>query len=301
MDGPWQIGHRTAADYGKLAAEAGKAMKLVDSSIELVVCGSSSRGMATFGQWEAEVLASTYQHVDYISLHAYYEQEDGDLDSFLCSAVDMDAFIEDVIATCDYAKVLHRSSKTLQLSFDEWNVWSQRAYAALPARDWQHAPPLIEDTYSVADAVVVASYLITLLNHADRIGIACQAQLANVIAPIRTETRGSAWRQTIFHPFAQIANNAKGSALHVPAKSGIVRSAEIRRGAERGVRGHLRRRDGPARPVRGQPGQLTTARSAHRPTIDAPLGNRRPAAAQRLRHRRRQFRRPTRSGAAQSW
>jgi len=226
MDGPWQVGHRTAADYGKLASEAGKTMKLVDPSIELVVCGSSSRGMATFGTWEAEVLASAYEHVDYISLHAYYEQEDGDLDSFLSSAVDMDAFIEEVIATCDHSKALHRSSKTLQLSFDEWNVWSQTAYAALPTRDWQQAPPLIEDTYSVADAVVVASYLITLLNHADRIGIACQAQLANVIAPIRTETRGPAWRQTIFHPFAQIANNARGSALHVPVKSSLVRSAK---------------------------------------------------------------------------
>jgi len=226
MDGPWQVGHRTAADYGKLASQAGKTMKLVDPSIELVVCGSSSRGMATFGTWEAEVLASAYEHVDYISLHAYYEQEDGDLDSFLSSAVDMDAFIEEVIATCDHSKALHRSSKTLQLSFDEWNVWSQTAYAALPTRDWQQAPPLIEDTYSVADAVVVASYLITLLNHADRIGIACQAQLANVIAPIRTETRGPAWRQTIFHPFAQIANNARGSALHVPVKSSLVRSAK---------------------------------------------------------------------------
>ena len=226
MDGPWQVGHRTAADYGRLAAEAGKAMKLVDPGIELVACGSSARSMETFAHWEAEVLASTYEHVEYISMHAYYEQHDDDLDSFLATAVDMEAFIEEVIATCDHVKALRRSKKTLQLSFDEWNVWTQRAFAAQPERGWERAPHLIEDTYSVADAVVVASYLIAMVNHADRIGIGCQAQLANVIAPIRTEPGGPAWRQTIFHPFAAMSKYAKGLALRVPVESRAVRTAK---------------------------------------------------------------------------
>ena len=224
MDGPWQIGAKTATDYGKLAAEAAKAMKAVDPAIELVVCGSSGRGMATFGHWEADVLARTYEHVDYISLHAYYEEDDGDADSFLASAVDMDAFINEVVATCDHAKALQRSTKTMRLSFDEWNVWYQKAYHNQPARDWEQAPHLIEDTYSVLDAIVVGSYLITLLNHADRVGVACQAQLANIIAPIRTEPGGLAWRQTIFHPFALVARYALGRALQVPVTTGTVTS-----------------------------------------------------------------------------
>ncbi len=226
MDGPWQVGHRTASDYGRLAAEAGKAMKLVDPSIELVACGSSARSMETFAHWEAEVLTSAYDYVEYISMHAYYEQHDDDLDSFLATAVDMEAFIEEVIATCDHVKAVRRSSKTMQLSFDEWNVWTQRDFAAQPERDWERAPHLIEDTYSVADAVVVASYLIALVNHADRIGIGCQAQLANVIAPIRTEPGGPAWRQTIFHPFAAMSRYATGVALRVPVESHAVRTAK---------------------------------------------------------------------------
>ena len=224
MDGPWQIGAKTATDYGKLAAEAAKAMKAVDPGIELVVCGSSGRGMATFGQWEADVLARTYEHVDYISLHAYYEEHDGDADSFLASATDMDAFIDEVVATCDHAKALHRSTKTLRLSFDEWNVWYRSAFDGRPASDWEQAPHLIEDNYSVLDAVVVGSYLITLLNHADRVGVACQAQLANIIAPIRTEPGGPAWRQTIFHPFSLMARHARGRALQVPVTTGTVTS-----------------------------------------------------------------------------
>jgi alpha-L-arabinofuranosidase len=215
MDGPWQIGHRTAAEYGRLAAETANAMRRVDPSIELVACGSSGRQMPTFGGWEATVLEQCYDLVDYVSMHAYYEEHGEDLDSFLASAVEMDAFIEDVIATVDHIKAKTRSKKRLRISFDEWNVWYQRRWGGEASLDWQRAPRLIEDEYSVVDAVVVGSYLISLLSHADRVAVACQAQLVNVIAPIRTEPGGGAWRQTIFYPFADAARFARGDALRV--------------------------------------------------------------------------------------
>ena len=131
MDGPWQIGQKTATEYGRLTAEAGKAMKLVDPSIELVACGSSGRAMPTFGAWEAQVLEQCYDAVDHISLHAYYDPEETDVDSFLASSVDMQAFIGSVVATCDHARAKARSDKQLGLSFDEWNVWY---LSALPRR-----------------------------------------------------------------------------------------------------------------------------------------------------------------------
>jgi alpha-L-arabinofuranosidase len=218
MDGPWQVGQKTAADYGKLAAETAKAMRLVDPSIELVACGSSNRQMATFAAWEATVLEHTYEHVDYISMHAYYEETDN-LADFLATGVDMDGFIDDVIAATDYVRAKLRSPKQLRISFDEWNVWYQLAYQQRPQRGWQHAPALIEDDFSVADAVAVGSYLISLVNHADRVGVACQAQLANIIAPIRTKGGGPAWRQPIFYPFAHMARLAHGIALRLPVRS----------------------------------------------------------------------------------
>jgi alpha-L-arabinofuranosidase len=226
MDGPWQIGQKTAVEYGRLAAEAGKAMKLVDPTIELVACGSSGRHMATFGAWEREVLEHTYDVADYISLHAYYE-EDGDLASFLASAVDMGAFISEVVSTCDHVQAVRRSPKVMRLAFDEWNVWYQKAYNAAPQRAWERAPHLIEDDFTVADAVVVGSYLTTFLEHADRVAIACQAQLANIIAPIRTEPGGPAWRQTIFHPFALVAAHARGVSLTVPVDAAEVPTARF--------------------------------------------------------------------------
>ncbi|NRQ30285.1 alpha-N-arabinofuranosidase [Nonomuraea sp. NN258] len=214
MDGPWQIGHKTAAEYGRLANETAKAMRLVDPRIELVLCGSSNSGMPTFGAWEATVLEHAYDAVDYLSLHAYYE-ENGDLPGFLCSAVDMDRFISDVVSTADHVAAKLRKRKKINLSFDEWNVWNFSRFQGIEHEPFRHAPELIEDTFTAADAVVVGDFLITLLRHADRVSIACQAQLANIIAPIRTEPGGRAWRQTIFHPFALTARHARGTVLRV--------------------------------------------------------------------------------------
>jgi alpha-L-arabinofuranosidase len=216
LDGPWQIGHKTAAEYGRLAVETARAMRMIDPGLELVACGSSHSGMSTFGEWEATVLEEAYDQVDYISLHAYYHQQDGDLASFLASAVDMEAFIESVVATADHVRAKLGASKRINLSFDEWNVWDQTDWHEQgPPKDWPVAPPLIEDTYDVADAVVVGSLLIALLRHSDRVPVACLAQLVNAIAPIRTEAGGPAWRQTTFYPFAETARLARGRVLRV--------------------------------------------------------------------------------------
>jgi alpha-L-arabinofuranosidase len=221
MDAPWQIGHKTADEYGRLAQEAAKAMKRVDETIELVACGSSNSEMPTFGQWEATTLEHTYEEVDYISLHHYYEDVDGDLDSFLASSIGMDEFINSVVATCDYIRAKKRIKKKINLSFDEWNVWERTKFKRGPRWDWQEAPRLIEDVYDVADAVVVGTLIITLLKHANRIKIACQAQLVNVIAPIMTEPNGPAWRQTIFYPFAHASRFGRGTVLRVEPESPI--------------------------------------------------------------------------------
>jgi alpha-L-arabinofuranosidase len=213
MDGPWQTGHMSAAEYGRIAAEAGKAMKAVDPTIELVACGSSGHGMPTFGYWEADVLERAWDVVDYLSMHAYYEEHDGDRRSFLAEGAAMDAFIDGVAATIDAVAARKRSRKRVQISFDEWNVWYLTRHQADGLPEIDEAGPRIEDTYSALDAVVVGDLLISLLNHADRIGVACLAQLVNVIAPIRTEPGGAAWRQTTFHPFAAVATLARGRGL----------------------------------------------------------------------------------------
>jgi len=223
MDGPWQLGHRSAEDYGKIASQTAKALRQLDPSVELVVCGSSSAHMPTFGEWERVVLTESYDDVDYISCHAYYQERDGDLGSFLASAVDMDHFIDTVIDTADHVRSVKRSDKRINISFDEWNVWYVDRYhdeEKLTGLDnWPVAPRLLEDVYSVADAVVFGNLMISLLKHADRVTSASLAQLVNVIAPIMTEPGGPAWRQTTFFPFATTSRLATGSALEVKLES----------------------------------------------------------------------------------
>jgi alpha-L-arabinofuranosidase len=223
MDGPWQLGHRSAEDYGKIASQTAKAMKQLDPGVELVVCGSSNAQMPTFGEWERVVLSHTYDDVDYISCHAYYEEKDGDLGSFLASASNMDHFIESVVATADHVKAVNGSSKTINVSFDEWNVWYNERFEQVEKIEgidnWPIAPRLLEDAYSVADAVVFGNLLISLLKHADRVTSASLAQLVNVIAPIMTEPGGPAWKQTTFFPFALTSKLAKGNALKVKLES----------------------------------------------------------------------------------
>ncbi|GAA1022415.1 alpha-N-arabinofuranosidase [Acrocarpospora pleiomorpha] len=215
MDGPWQVGHKSADAYGALAAETAKAMRQVDPSVQLVACGSSNDRMPTFGSWEATILDHTFDYVDYISLHAYFEKAGEDRASFLASGLAMDRFIEGVVATADHVAAKKRSRRKLMLSFDEWNIWYESRFAGHTNLEWAQAPRLIEDEYTTEDAVVVGSLMMSLLRHADRVGVACLAQLVNIIAPIRAEPDRPAWRQTIFYPFALTARHARGEVLRV--------------------------------------------------------------------------------------
>ncbi|OZG65648.1 arabinosylfuranosidase ArfA [Bifidobacterium eulemuris] len=224
MDGDWQTGHKTAEEYGTLAASVARGMRSLDPDVELVVCGSSSHGMDTFGTWEETVLQKTYELVDFISCHAYYHpelQEDGsrDMVSFMASGEDMDGFINDVAAAIDATKARLKSKHEVFISFDEWNVWYLNEEPSKNPEgigNWPVAPRLLEDVYTAADAVVFGDLLITLLKNADRVHAASLAQLVNVIAPIMTEPGGPAWRQTTFYPFSLTAQLAKGGTVLEP-------------------------------------------------------------------------------------
>jgi alpha-N-arabinofuranosidase len=123
MDGPWQICHKTANEYGRIAQETAKVMKWVDSTIQVSACGSSGRHMPTFGSWEYEVLEHTFEVTDFISLHMYYENPYNDVQEFLANIELMDRFTKEAVAVCDAVAAKRRSPKRIMLSFDEWNVW----------------------------------------------------------------------------------------------------------------------------------------------------------------------------------
>lgn len=226
MDGPWQICRKTPEEYGRLALETAKLMRMVDPSIELAACGSSAYDMPSYGVWEDRVLEHCFEQVDYLSLHSYFVKPihtpggDCSTPTFWAQIETNARYIEDTVAVADAVAARRHSAKRIMLSFDEWNVWYRARHGEhLKQEGWPQAPRLLEEVYNVEDALLVGGMLSMMMNHADRLKIACLAQLVNVIGPIMTEPGGAAWRQTIFHPFALAARWAHGTVLRPQIRS----------------------------------------------------------------------------------
>jgi alpha-N-arabinofuranosidase len=223
MDGPWQIGHKSADEYGKLASETAKAIRSFDKELELVVCGSSHSDMPTYPDWEATVLEHTYDVVDHISLHMYFRNPEKHTANFLALNEKLDRYIGTVSGVIDYVKAKKRSKKDVYISFDEWNVWyhsNKQDRAVLDgANGWPHAPALLEDIYNFEDVLQVGCVINTFIRRSDVVKIACIAQLVNVIAPIMTEPGGAAWRQSIFYPYYFASRFGRGTALNLMVNS----------------------------------------------------------------------------------
>jgi alpha-L-arabinofuranosidase len=222
MDGPWQIGHMSATEYGEKAADAGRQMRYVDRELKLIACGSSGPGTSTFLVWDREVLEQCYEYVDGISLHRYFDnttETAGNSAYFLALNLSMERQISEVAAVCDYVQGIKRSPKKLWLSFDEWNVWYRARNGVDVDGQRRQAPHLLEEVYNLEDALLVGGLINSLLRNSDRVRVGCLAQLVNVIAPIMTNAKGM-YLQTIFYPYNWALQYARGAALQVLVEPG---------------------------------------------------------------------------------
>jgi len=220
MDGPWQIGHMPAREYGIKATDAARQMRAVDPSVKLVACGSSGPFMPTYIEWDRTVLEECYDVVDGISLHRYWgntEETNHDSQIYMAMNLAMDRQIEEIVSVCDTVRAQKRSGKQLFLSFDEWNVWYRARDGNAVDGHGKAAPHLLEEPYNLEDALLVGGLANSLMRHADRVKVACLAQLVNVIAPIMTNEDG-VLRQTIYYPYAWALQYGHGTALSVEAQ-----------------------------------------------------------------------------------
>jgi alpha-N-arabinofuranosidase len=209
MDGPWQLGHVPAHQYALRAQQAAKMMKIVDPSIELVACGSSSPTMPTYAEWDRQVLERVGDLADYVSLHRYVGNPDDDTRDYVAITNAIDRQIEEIDAVCRAVQAKRRSKKRAYLCFDEWNVWYRNMEMD---GGGETAPHLIEEVYNLEDALVVAGFFNSFIRHAGVVKIANIAQIVNVIAPILT--RGDELLiQSIFYPFEMFSRRREGVSL----------------------------------------------------------------------------------------
>ncbi len=224
MDGPWQIGHMTANEYGIKATDTARQMRYVDQDpgLQLIACGSSNPFMSTYLEWDRVVLEQCYEYVNGLSLHRYYgnnsQDSGGDSAKYVALNILMDRQIKESLAVCDLVQGLKRSRKPLWLSFDEWNVWYRERSGGAVNGAGKQAPHLLEEVYNFEDALLVGGLLNTLVRNADRVKIACLAQLINVIAPIMTNAEGIL-RQTIYYPYSWALQYARGRVLNLMVES----------------------------------------------------------------------------------
>ena len=232
MDGTWQMGEKTAYEYGRVAYEAAKQMRSIDPDIELVACGScaNDKSHPTFPEWDRVVLEQCYEHVDYLSLHRYYsydpERVKGTVfpaqftpEDLPCISQDLTSFIDTVCAAADYVKGLKYSNKTINICFDEWGVLTSQT-AKAEGCNWTERldPNLVKRAFymNMIDAALFGSILITFINKCDRVKIACQSIVISSVVGVDAD---GAFRQTTFYPFCQAATYANGLALRPALES----------------------------------------------------------------------------------
>jgi alpha-N-arabinofuranosidase len=215
MDGPWQIGHLDAEEYGRKAREAAKMMRWHDPSIQLVLCGSSNLRMPTYPEWDRITLELCWDRVDYHSMHYYANNRANDTGSYLALSAEFENFVDTLTGVLRYVKAKNRSKHDVYLSWDEWNVWYKDTS---DNGNWTEAPHLSEEIYNLEDALVVAQWMNVFLRKSDVLKIACVAQIVNVISPITT-TKDSLLKHTTYYPIMLFNRLASGNALDVVVKA----------------------------------------------------------------------------------
>ena len=134
VDGaPWELGHKNAEDYVRIAREASKAMRAVDNTIRFVASGSSYyESTGQWVEWNRKVLTGLGDIIDYISIHRYWENSP-DYYSFMGqSAMDFEEKIRVTAAEIEAIRTMNNLKNPVYISFDEWGSFGRNFLSVLP-------------------------------------------------------------------------------------------------------------------------------------------------------------------------
>jgi alpha-N-arabinofuranosidase len=208
IDGPWQLGHKNAEEYSKMALEAAKAMRAVDRDIKLVASGSSNYGpQADWIGWNRTVLETLRNEADYIAIHTYVGNRDNDFERFMGFSQTIDRYIDVTASLIKEVQARQPNPRQIYVSYDEWNVWYRAG-----------GKERLEEVYNFEDAVAMGLFFNSFFRRADVVKMANLAQMVNVIAPIMTSKQGLFLQPTYF-PLVEFTKQKGNVALNVWSQS----------------------------------------------------------------------------------
>lgn len=196
VDGPWQMGQKSAEDYCKWALEAGKLIGLLDENIKLVASGASLyRPGNEWVDWNEYVLDEMVGKIDYISVHRYSTEAlpggraNKVFADHMSLGLDIDEKIETTQALIKKAMVKSESERPVYISFDEYSP----GFGGL------------------LSSLMLAQHLNSFIRHADVVKMANITMITNLVG---NSPEGD-FKNSIFHTFSLFSHNALGAALDV--------------------------------------------------------------------------------------
>ncbi len=202
LDGHWQMGYQPVDCYPLKAEQAARMMKVIDPDIKLVAVGSSTSGMPTFIDWEYKTLMQAPELFDYVAIHTYYGNHDDTPGDFLSQTIDLDFFIRGVVGVFESVEAKLRLDKKFYLSVDEWNV-SRHATYNYPYHTYNEKRLPVFPPYSMLDVLMAAQQLMIMINHSDRVKVACLSLITSLVWDRTMEY--NVLKTAIYYPF-QIMN-----------------------------------------------------------------------------------------------
>lgn len=206
--GAWEIGAKSAQEWGRLVAEASKMIKHVDPETELTAAALTDL------DWNINLLRMSGQFLDWISIHRYWDDvhEHNDLADY-----------ETVMAFTNHTGDSIRKvrglleamglEKKIKIAFDEWNLrgWchpkAHTVSQGVTKEDYLYPRDLNDDNskYTMADAVFSACFLNECNRNCDIVGMANFAPIVNTRGCIYTYKEGIVLRST-YHVFDLYVN-----------------------------------------------------------------------------------------------
>jgi alpha-N-arabinofuranosidase len=190
VDGaPWELGHKDADDYVKIAREAAKAMRSVDNTIKLVASGSSYyESTGQWVEWNRKVLEGLGDMINYISIHRYWENSPNYYDFMGQSAMDFEQKIKVTADEIEAVSAMKDFKNPIYISVDEWGSFGRNFLSVLP----------------------IAQCFNSFIRHADMVKMANFTMLTSLLGSDREK---GTFKTPLFYTFKLFSNNCRGTSV----------------------------------------------------------------------------------------